>query len=46
MRTKKKTSATNRKVDTKKTRRHGRPQTGKKRSGGLLERTLDRLTPA
>lgn len=48
MKTKKRAGATNRrKVVAKKTRRHGRPRkTDKKRSEGLLERTLDRLTPA
>lgn len=52
MKTKKRAGATSRftrgrKVVAKKTRRHGRPQkTDKKRSEGLFERTLDRLTPA
>lgn len=39
MRSKKKNSV-------KKNRRHSRPQKNKKRSEGLIERTLDRLTPA
>lgn len=51
MRNKKKANTTSRftrgrKMVAKKTRRHGRPRTEENRSEGLIERTLDRLTPA